>query len=75
MTPCTEKNTISPDVDATAALSSMNSNGQSRLMVVENDRLVGIISLKDLLKFLALKMELEEEDAVKLGNGFKNGED
>jgi hypothetical protein len=28
-------------------------------MVVKDDKLVGIVSLKDLLKFLSLKMELE----------------
>jgi hypothetical protein len=28
--------------------------------VTEGDRLVGIISLKDLLRFLQLKMELEQ---------------
>jgi CBS domain-containing protein len=29
-------------------------------MVVDGDRLVGILTLKDLLEFFALKMELEE---------------
>jgi CBS domain-containing protein len=29
-------------------------------MVTEGDRLVGVITLKDLLKFLSLRMELEE---------------
>ena len=33
--------------------------GASRLMVVEGDRLLGILTLKDLLRFFALKMELE----------------
>ena len=31
----------------------------SRMMVTDGNRLVGIISLKDLLKFLELKVELE----------------
>ncbi len=51
--------TIPPDADALEALSKMQHNGSSRLMVVEQDHLVGIISLKDLLRFLDLKMELE----------------
>jgi CBS domain-containing protein len=38
----------------------MSRSGTSRLMVVENERLVGIITLKDLLRFLALKVELED---------------
>jgi CBS domain-containing protein len=29
-------------------------------MVVEKDRLLGIITLKDMLKFLSLKMEIGE---------------
>ena len=46
-------------VDAIRALSLMQSTGNSRLMVVQDGRLVGIISLKDLLKFFALKVDLE----------------
>ena len=41
-------------------LSMMNQNGASRLMVVEGGRLVGIIALKDMLKFLSLKVELDQ---------------
>ncbi len=37
----------------------MHRSGAGRLMVVDGDRLVGIISLKDMLKFLSLKVELE----------------
>ena len=61
ITPCSPDNTISPDADATQALSQMSHTGQSRLMVVEGDRLLGIISIKDLMKFIALKVELEED--------------
>jgi Zn-dependent protease len=56
---CTANNTISPSADATEALALMNRTGNSRLMVVEGDRLVGIIALKDLMKFLSLKVDLE----------------
>ncbi|HOD36610.1 MAG TPA: site-2 protease family protein [Syntrophales bacterium] len=52
--------TIPSDTDALRALSVMNRTGSSRLMVVEGDRLVGIIALKDLLQFLSLKLSLEE---------------
>ena len=58
---CTRENSISPDADAMVALSVMNKGGHSRLMVVENGKLVGVISMKDMLAFLALKLELEEE--------------
>jgi len=56
---CSSENTIGPDVDAVKALSIMNRSGNSRLMVVEDKRLLGIISLKDMLKFLSIKLDLE----------------
>jgi CBS domain-containing protein len=57
---CSAENTIGPQVDAMKALSLMSKSGLSRLMVTEGNRLVGVIALKDMLKFLALKVELEE---------------
>jgi predicted transcriptional regulator len=56
---CSEENTVSPKVDSINALSLMNSTGNSRLMVVEGNKLLGVISLKDMLKFMALKLDLE----------------
>ncbi len=50
---------IPPDADALQALSKMQRTGSSRLLVTEGDRLLGIVSLKDLLRFLHLKIELE----------------
>jgi Zn-dependent protease/CBS domain-containing protein len=50
---------ISPQTDAMEALARMQRSGYSRLLVTEGGRLVGIVSLKDLLRFLQLKMELE----------------
>jgi predicted transcriptional regulator len=58
-TQCSDDNTIGPQADTLDALSRMNRTGASRLMVVEGGRLVGVISLKDMLKFLSLKVELE----------------
>lgn len=58
--PCSEKNTIHPKTDAVKALSLMRQHGSSRLMVAEDDRLVGIIALKDLLEFLSMKVELDD---------------
>jgi Zn-dependent protease/CBS domain-containing protein len=54
--------TISPDADALQALGKMQRTGASRLLVTDNDRLVGIVSLKDLLRFFQLKLELEQEE-------------
>lgn len=57
---CGPENTVRPGADAMEALSRMSRTGASRLMVVDGDRLLGILTLKDLLQFFALKMELEE---------------
>jgi CBS domain-containing protein len=61
LAPCAAENTISPDTDAMKALSTMNRTGNSRLMVVEGGHLLGVITLKDMLKFLNLKIDLEGE--------------
>jgi Zn-dependent protease/CBS domain-containing protein len=50
---------IAPETDAVKALAIMNQTGMSRLLVAEDDKLVGILTLKDLLAFLSLKVELE----------------
>lgn len=55
---CTEDNTVGPDEDAMKALSIMNKTKSSRLMVVDGDRLLGVIALKDMLEFLSLKVDL-----------------
>jgi Zn-dependent protease/predicted transcriptional regulator len=57
--PCSGENTLSADTDAVEALSLMNRTGASRLMVTENGRLVGVVTLKDMLKFLSLRIELD----------------
>jgi Zn-dependent protease/predicted transcriptional regulator len=59
---CGGDNTISKDADATEALSKMSNGQLSRLMVVEGDRLVGIVALKDLMRFLSLKVDLERDE-------------
>ncbi len=58
---CDVENSISPDTDALTALEIMNRNNTSRLLITEGDRLVGILSLKDLLQFFSLKVELESQ--------------
>ncbi|HEX5757716.1 MAG TPA: site-2 protease family protein [Thermoanaerobaculia bacterium] len=57
---CDARNTVPAGADAMRALSRMSRTGTSRLLVVDGDRLLGVLSLKDLLKFFAVKMELEE---------------
>jgi Zn-dependent protease/CBS domain-containing protein len=53
---------IGPDADAMHALTKMQRTGSSRLLVTDGDHLEGIVSLKDLMRFLSLKMELEGSD-------------
>ncbi len=60
-TQCSTENTIGPEADAMEALSKMNRTGSSRLIVVEGDHAVGVITLKDMLKFLSLKVELDQK--------------
>jgi Zn-dependent protease len=55
-----DRNAIRDDTDAMDVLSLMKSTGVSRLMMLHDDQLAGIITLKDLLEFLSLKRELEE---------------
>jgi len=66
-TQCSADTTVAPDADTVKALSMMTRNQTSRLIVVDNGRLVGVVTLKDLLKFLALKLELEGENAPRPG--------
>ena len=40
-----------------------------RLMVVRDGKLVGIVSLRDLLKFLSIKLELEKTKTFALRPG------
>ncbi len=56
---CSPENAISPEYDAIKALGLMSRTGNSRIMVVKNGQLMGIISSKDLLSYISLKMDLE----------------
>jgi Zn-dependent protease/CBS domain-containing protein len=57
---CSPENVVRPDTDAMSALSAMSRTGVSRLLVAERDQLLGILTLKDQLRFFSLKMELEQ---------------
>ncbi len=56
---CSPENSIDLQSDTMEALALMTRTGSSRLMVTEGNRLAGIISLKDMMKFFELKVELE----------------
>jgi CBS domain-containing protein len=57
---CTPANTIAPDADSTDALRLMQRHNTTRLLVLDGAQLVGTLTLRDLLQFLAAKGELEE---------------
>jgi predicted transcriptional regulator len=59
MQPCVAETTVGPHDDAVSALSKMNRTQASRLLVVDQGRLVGVLALRDLLRFLSLKLQLE----------------
>ena len=57
--PCSLENTIGPDESAQEALKKMTGSGVTRLLVMQENRLVGIITLKDMRGYIAQRMELE----------------
>lgn len=59
MLPCSTGNMIDANADAVAAIAMMQRSGNSRLIVLTEDRLTGVVALKDILRLLALKMDLE----------------
>ena len=55
-----ESNTVDAGTDTMRLLTNiLKPAGRSRFMVVEDDRLVGIIALKDLLELISLKLQIE----------------
>ena len=55
-----ESNTVDAGLDTMELLRSiLQPAGRSRFMVVDDDRLVGIIALKDLLELISLKLQIE----------------
>jgi len=61
---CSHANTVAANADAMTALSRMNRTSKSRLLALDGGRLVGVVALKDLLKHLSLRIELEEDDEM-----------
>jgi len=61
MVPCTADDIIEPGARALDALTRMTGASRRRLYVVEDGRLVGILSSRDLMELLSLKLELSQE--------------
>ena len=66
MQPCSAATAIDPDMDAMEVLSLMSRTKNTRLLVTEGERLVGVVTLRDLLQFLSVKLDLEESEPVDL---------
>jgi Zn-dependent protease len=64
MEPSLKSMSIPDDMDALEVLSHMQRTGQTRLLVIEQGKLAGVVTLKDLLAFLSLKLDLEGEAAT-----------
>jgi CBS domain-containing protein len=58
MRPCPQDQLIGPEVDVIAALNRMQQSGLTRLFVVEDGRLLGVVTLRDMLEVLSTKIEL-----------------
>lgn len=56
---CSKENSVTPETDAAKALGIMKRTGRGRLMVVKNGGLLGIVTLKDLMQYLSMKLDLE----------------
>lgn len=58
--PCSSENVVGPETDAKEVLSLMSRTGNSRLLVAERDSLLGVVTLKDMMKVVSLRLELED---------------
>lgn len=66
MDPCSPENTVRPETDAIEAMSRMQRSDLSRLLVASPDgALAGVVTLRDLLAFLSLRMELDDDDPLR----------
>lgn len=61
MHPCSSEIIVPPDLDALDALAKMQGGRHSRLMVVDHGRLSGILSLSDMLEYLSLRQQFDQD--------------
>lgn len=59
-TPLATLPTVTPETGALQALGRMRETGRSRLLVVDHNRLAGIITARDLLDFISLEGEVSQ---------------
>jgi CBS domain containing-hemolysin-like protein len=72
--PCSQDNIIAPEADTLEAMTKMQRTGRSPLLVMDRGQLLGILSLRDLLEYLTLKLQFEgrrrREAAVQPQEGY-----
>lgn len=57
---CSDDNSVHTDTDAEEALAAMRKSGNGRFLVLDQEgKLAGVLTLKDMLDFIGLKMQLE----------------
>jgi CBS domain-containing protein len=60
MLPVTPGLTIDPNTELTEALARLAAGGLGRLLVMDGDRLIGILSQRDIMKLFEYKTEVEK---------------
>ncbi len=60
MIKCNEDNTVSPNTLTEDVFNKMNKTGQRKFMISENGRLLGVITLSDLMSYLAIRVRFNE---------------
>ncbi|OGC34285.1 hypothetical protein A2311_01130 [candidate division WOR-1 bacterium RIFOXYB2_FULL_48_7] len=58
MLPISEDFTASKELDVSQAMLKMANNGLGRLLVIDNNRLIGLVSQRDVMRLFELKTEL-----------------
>jgi len=67
--PCSSENSVQPDLPAEQAVALMNRTNRSRLIVREGARLAGIVTLKDIMAFVAVRLELGDAPSPQSPSG------
>lgn len=60
-TKCDPSSTVAPNEDMMKAFTKMAQTGASQLMVVDAGKVVGIVSARDIMNMLAVRVELEDD--------------
>lgn len=63
MEPLDRSAILTPQSHALDALEAMHARGVSRFLVMDGARLAGLVTMRDILNFIAIRMELNQPDA------------